>query len=195
MFYILDNLGYIEATSSHYIECDNKTCTEYKGAIPDGYDSLDDWVLNANIRAYKIDTSGNLAFDSAREAALQEEYAKKCYVDNQVYSTDELLIGTWIDGKPLYQRTYEITTTTTDTRQYLGSIGLTNIKNAWINESASFVRYSENTDRGIQGVNTFLSTNDYKNCYIDSGQSLTLKTGSAMTLYWTITLRYTKTTD
>lgn len=75
MFYILDSLGYIEATSSHYIECDNKTCTEYKGTIPSGYSDLDDWVLNANIRAYKINTSGNLIYDEARDESLQKEYA------------------------------------------------------------------------------------------------------------------------
>jgi hypothetical protein len=75
MFYILDDSGYIEETSSHFIECKNKTCTEYKGTIPSGYDSLDDWVLNANIRAYKIDSRGNLVFDSAKNTALQAEWA------------------------------------------------------------------------------------------------------------------------
>lgn len=75
MFYILDDLGYIEDTSSHYIEKDEKTCTEYTGTIPEGYDSLDDWVLNANIRAYKI-VGGNLTYDADRDAELQEEYNK-----------------------------------------------------------------------------------------------------------------------
>lgn len=73
MFYILDNLGYIEEVSTHYIERDNKTCTEYTGAIPEGYETLADWVLNANIRAYKI-TNGNLVYDANRDAALQAEY-------------------------------------------------------------------------------------------------------------------------
>lgn len=76
MFYILDNLGYIEEVSTHYIERDNKTCTEYKGAIPEGYETLADWVLNANIRAYKI-TNGNLVYDANRDAALQAEYNVK----------------------------------------------------------------------------------------------------------------------
>lgn len=76
MFYILDNLGYIEEVSTHYIERDNKTCTEYTGAIPEGYETLADWVLNANIRAYKI-TNGNLVYDANRDAALQAEYNAK----------------------------------------------------------------------------------------------------------------------
>jgi hypothetical protein len=73
MFYILDELSYIEEVSTHYIERDNKTCTEYTGAIPEGYETLDDWVLNANIRAYKI-VSNNLIYDADRAAALENEW-------------------------------------------------------------------------------------------------------------------------
>lgn len=117
---------------------------------------------------------------------------------SDIYSTEETVIGTWIDGQPLYQRTFEITTTTTDTRKYLSDeLGLTNLKNVWIDESASFIDYNGITKAGIQSVNTFLSTGDYKTCYIDANGRLALKTGSGanMTLYWTVTLRYTKTTD
>lgn len=77
MFYILDDLGYIEEVSTHYIERDSKTCTEYTGAIPEGYETLDNWVLNANIRAYKLDADGNLIFDEIRDAELQKEYNAK----------------------------------------------------------------------------------------------------------------------
>lgn len=73
MYYILDEDGYIEAVSSHFIECFNKTCTEYKGTIPEGYETLDDWILNANIRAYKLDDDENLIFDEARAAFLELE--------------------------------------------------------------------------------------------------------------------------
>lgn len=90
MFYILDDLGYIEEVSTHYIERDNKTCTEYIGAIPEGYETLDEWTLNANIRAYKLDADGNLIFDADRDAALQEEYNTEpkdptCYYDGDKY--------------------------------------------------------------------------------------------------------------
>lgn len=82
MHYILDDSGYIEEISSHLIECNEKTCTPYTGAIPEGYDSLDDWLLNANIQAYKLDDDGNLIFDEARDNflklqwELEEERAK-----------------------------------------------------------------------------------------------------------------------
>jgi hypothetical protein len=75
MRYILDDLGYIEAISCTFIECSNKSCTEYTGAIPEGYETLDDWVLNANIRAYKI-VDNNLVYDEARAAELEAEWVE-----------------------------------------------------------------------------------------------------------------------
>jgi hypothetical protein len=74
MKYILDSSGYVESASCNPISCDDKVSQEYTGSIPSGYDSLDDWILNANIRAYKI-TNGNLVYDAARDEALQAEWA------------------------------------------------------------------------------------------------------------------------
>lgn len=81
MRYILDDLGYIEEVSFYQMVCNDKTCTEYTGTIPEGYETLEEWAKNANIRAYKI-VDGNLTYDSDRDTALQEEWSK-CN-DNQV---------------------------------------------------------------------------------------------------------------
>ena len=70
MRYILDDLGYIEEISfGGTIECNCKTCTEYNGTIPKGYESLCEWAENVNIRAYKI-VDGNLVYDENREKKL-----------------------------------------------------------------------------------------------------------------------------
>lgn len=75
MRYILDNNGYIEAIAfGSAIICNNNSCTEYVGTIPDGYSSLTEWAENANIRAYKI-VSNNLIYDSAKDAELQAQWA------------------------------------------------------------------------------------------------------------------------
>jgi hypothetical protein len=74
MRYILDDSGYIYSVSCNPIECNNKGCTGYTGAVPEGYDSLEHWATTANIRAYKI-VSGNLTYDSTRAAALEEEWS------------------------------------------------------------------------------------------------------------------------
>lgn len=74
MRYIIDDRGYVKYCSNNYITCENKTCTPYEGDIPDGYETIEEWVQNANIRAYKI-VDGNLVFDEEEDARLQEEYA------------------------------------------------------------------------------------------------------------------------
>lgn len=72
MRYILDDNGYVESVSCNHIECDFKGCTEYKGLIPLGYYSLEEWAIKGNIRAYKI-VDGILTYDPDRAAALQLE--------------------------------------------------------------------------------------------------------------------------
>lgn len=76
MRYELKN-GYI---SKVFFGCHSGTCTLYKGTIPAGYSSLEEWANKANIRAYKI-VSGNLVFDEGEDARLQEEYNKGAWKD------------------------------------------------------------------------------------------------------------------
>lgn len=100
MRYLLDNEGYIAVASSNRIECDTQRCIGYKGTIPDGYFSLEEWATTANIRAYYIDTNGNLKLDQARLETLENCLTHKAHC----YSEEEKIIGTWF-GKPLYQKT------------------------------------------------------------------------------------------
>lgn len=73
MRYILDSDGYIDSVSCNPFGCKDKECQEYTGAVPSGYETLDEWVLNANIRAYKI-TNNNLVYDEAKDEELQAEW-------------------------------------------------------------------------------------------------------------------------
>jgi hypothetical protein len=71
MRYILNDEGYIETVSFNYqVECNNKSCTDYTGSVPTGYETLAEWSENANINAYKI-VDGNLTYDSNKDAELQ----------------------------------------------------------------------------------------------------------------------------
>lgn len=72
MRYILDDMGYVSLVSCNPIECDSKSCTEYKGKIPLGYYSLAEWIEKANIRAYKI-VDGTFTYDPDRAAAIELE--------------------------------------------------------------------------------------------------------------------------
>lgn len=77
MRYITNENGYIQAVSfNNILECQNKSCTEYTGTVPTGYESLSEWNENANINAYKI-VNGNLVFDSEEDARLQSLWASQ----------------------------------------------------------------------------------------------------------------------
>ena len=100
MRYILDNEGYVELCSQTYITCNNKGCTEYTGEIPDGYNSLEEWVTNANIRAYKI-INNNLVYDENRDnelkALYEEEAEANCpatheWVEKQLGKESQIVI-------------------------------------------------------------------------------------------------------
>ena len=101
MRYILDDLGYIETvTFGGPVTCNNKSCTEYAGETPEGYDSLEEWDENANIRAYKI-VDGNLVYDANRDAEIQMQCeieaeknasATHGWVRNQLKNVNEIVI-------------------------------------------------------------------------------------------------------
>lgn len=80
MRYILDDTGYIDSVSCTPFNCKDKSCQEYIGTIPSGYNSLEEWALNANIRAYKI-VDNNLVYDSAKDAEIEAELALSLNVD------------------------------------------------------------------------------------------------------------------
>lgn len=112
MRYILNDEGYIETVSFTYeVECNNKTCTEYTGSVPTGYETLAEWSENANINAYKI-VDGELTYDSDKDTELQalwesQKIATKTITINDIYpvgsiymninstNPSELFGGTW----------------------------------------------------------------------------------------------------
>jgi hypothetical protein len=78
MRYKLDASGYVCAVSfGGYLD----DCTEYTGAIPTGYNNLDDWATNACIQAYYIDTQGNLTLDLERQVECERKQAQDA-IDN-----------------------------------------------------------------------------------------------------------------
>lgn len=84
MRYILDSYGYVEeVTFGGYIICNNESCTEYTGKIPSGYDSLEEWNDNANIRAYKV-VDGNLVYDADKDNELRALFEREAEENRHV---------------------------------------------------------------------------------------------------------------
>lgn len=67
----LDANGYV---SGLFWGCMTGECIEYTGEIPAGYSSLYQWAEEAEIKAYYLDSNGNLTLDYARQQALEELY-------------------------------------------------------------------------------------------------------------------------
>lgn len=129
MRYILNDSGYIEAISfNNAMTCNNKSCTEYTGSVPTGYESLEEWNENANINAYKI-VDGNLTYDSAEDTRLQALWESQLNANSVTtkYSTEEQIIGTWIDGKPLYRKVIAGTTSLNENGERITSINLSSL--------------------------------------------------------------------
>lgn len=108
-----------------------------------------------------------------------------------IYSDTEREIGTWRNGKPLYQKTVVITSISTDTNWHQTAHGITNIDEVVLVKgvitnttgySYSCSSYRANTTKGVT-IEVGATYVDYINNWLESPNKLY------------VTLQYTKTTD
>lgn len=95
--------------------------------------SFDDTMLQKEDGSYSVTTPVKSVLTQEEFDALpEEERSKGLYIiedpastggnssvstpSQHIYSTEETVIGRWIDGRPLYRRVFEATVTLTDTR-------------------------------------------------------------------------------
>ena len=122
---------------------------------------------------------------------------KNIYIDpKNNYSTEEQVVGTWIDGKPIYQKTFNGTT-----HETAGNWSIINID--------AQVATVISTDGKINASHVWVPLNNYRGDSVEAWVSITvtdnshstpnrinIKTGSSyISKPFTITLQYTKTTD
>ena len=109
--------------------------------------------------------------------------------NNASYSTTEKVIGTWIDGKPLYQRTF--------TKNFSSSTGL-DIKNLYYG-NIDISDVCANIDYGffVNDMSYYLNTRGFVSGWYekDSAYLFVITLYSRTNLTGTFTMRYTKTTD
>lgn len=111
------------------------------------------------------------------------------------FSKEEKVIGIWTDGKPLYQKIIEQTTTSTNNRYDFSSYGINNVDTILIDYGHSYRKWGTEKNKKLQSANTWLNNSDYVSTYIDSDGYLTILQGHENTYYMIITLLYTKTND
>lgn len=111
--------------------------------------------------------------------------------NNSTYSTTEQVVGTWIDGKPIYRKTIAYTGTalssgTTSIQHNISNIG------AHRQIVGSEFWYNNNMWNGVITASSYCTVNAVHNNSIDVSVSNDFA-GLFSPLY--ITLEYTKTTD
>lgn len=113
---------------------------------------------------------------------------------SDLYSTDEQLVGRWIDGKPLYQKTIEFTSLSPGQSQYQHNIA--NVDYINFVPSASYVYFANATWTMFgwngNGTNYLANLLDITSSVIDIFLGGAIQSNSSKMI---ITLQYTKTTD
>lgn len=109
--------------------------------------------------------------------------------DANDFSTTEKVIGTWINGKPLYRKTVTFTPTNTNQNDYAHNIS--NVNRIWVDDGDSFLAINDislpvNYSRGTDYLYTHANRDN-----------VTMKISANGWLNYPayVTLKYTKTTD
>lgn len=114
------------------------------------------------------------------------------------FSTSEVDTGkVWIDGKPIYSKTYSFNTAIAANTVYTLAHGISNVENIWIDLSNSF--WINTSGRSYPMVMTnynSISNTDTATVYADL-TNIGIITIGGWNTSWTknITINYTKTTD
>ena len=135
-------------------------------------------VINANQIGYNNTTVKDALDGMYRINSFQTDY-----------STEEKVVGRWIDGKPLYQKT--ITELVTPNASYGKIYGMDNIE--VINYSG--ILYGSNTNITISGSNFGGSHSEYFDIWSDGGSFYVCTDSSHYNKSMILTIQYTKTTD
>ena len=110
------------------------------------------------------------------------------------YSTGEIVIGTWIDGKPLYRKVIVLGSITVNsvTSQTLESLNITNVSDIFVNVSKSFVKNTSNEIRPLPGA---INASNINYVYCTNTRLYRYCTDNSLNGTWNICLEYTKSTD
>lgn len=118
----------------------------------------------------------------------------KNFVDNLAnYTSSEVAIGTWINGKTIYRTYYNITVSANSTATVdLSGLGYTKV---WLDFGASFCHYANgnvNTSSGLVWCNNPSSNSDYGLTYINASRVLNVKNNTEGPRIYYIFLNYIK---
>lgn len=137
-----------------------------------------------------VEVSGGVTMDQVN-AVIDQKLAD--YTSQEVYSTEEKRIGTWIDGNPLYQKTFTGTVSSDGTFPAIKIAGV----QTWVNGAGWIIR----NDKYQYPIPALYSPQDFVGFAISTnGANILFNYGTAVgtvikNATFHITFRYTKTTD
>lgn len=160
--------------------------------------SGDRYTRNANVTttgvAFTVGRSNGTESASAcipyKIYGIKYERVAPPQVELPTYSTTEQVIGTWIDGKPIYRKVLTGTSTAGTTNINISSLNIAFPISANViihNTNGNWVFGSYIQTSGSDSLNVYMHEN-FSTVYLRSGSSY------AFGQYW-LTLEYTKTTD
>lgn len=150
------------------------------------YDGTNWKVVNGQITGDTLPIGSEVDFDGQEVPAGWQEID-----DPNEYSTSEIVIGKWIDNKPLYRKTYYISALGNATSVFQ-SLGITNL------EEIVSIKGVASDNQNFFVLPSYRGNNDAIGIQItiDINNGITITTGNDRTGYHAfVTIEYTKTTD
>lgn len=120
---------------------------------------------------------------------IEDYYITQAISESNTYSTDEIVVGRWIDGKPIYRKVIVATT-----------VSGANTINTGISNIDRMIKWEGSTKQAntnVGGLSYYISTTDQSICYYAGGSNqFIIRTGSSYGFGQTVIIcEYTKTTD
>lgn len=150
------------------------------------YGSVSPFISTRGLWVYTTQLQNSIQGIILKYTKITDSATTTTQSDPNEYSTDEKIIGKWVDGKPIYQKIFTTTTTYTFT-------------NSWQDTSVTPEISTTNIDLIIEATLLRIKNKEVINCtrvaidnnnlYLQSAITFNVESGSK------IILRYTKTTD
>ena len=190
-------IGYNSYYQTFYHAANGTKASSVNNAIYDAYGNEDKLYKSTDTVGRSIETkgtysaAGNSTFTS-RPTNTAVLYCIKCESTEQkdTYSTNEIKVGTWVDGKPVYRKVIEgVTSGTPDTEYVIHTIS--NIK-----KTVSYYGSILDNNMVSHKIGTYLSTKYNSVVFVDTSGNVYMRHGSAMVnKSYSLIIEYTKTTD
>ena len=156
-------------------------------------------AFNCAIDVYGINfigSGGELPDNIAYITDSSETKEIKIRANQHNYSMEEQVVGTWINGKPLYERTFKTTVNTNGSTEYFSDVIIEEAENYFIENA--FCSENEDGSGAIQMIGSANINGNYDynitSFNLKNGRWRLIR-GAETSPYTTIIVRYTKTTD